>query len=115
MRFVIASCEPVDLEAPLAGWRRAARAGATAHASAHVQRDLGNLAASTLLVHELCLRQLIGRDRLLALAEEWLGSTMPPQLNVGLKAAAGTTRGLAQEPGLGRPLVTPPGRRPAGL
>jgi hypothetical protein len=56
-----------------------------AHASAHVQRDLGNLAAGTLLVHELCLRQLIGRARLLALADEWLGSTMPPQLNVGLR------------------------------
>jgi len=56
-----------------------------ADASAYVQRDLGNLAASTSLVHELCVRELIGRARFLALADEWLESTMPPQLNIGLR------------------------------
>jgi hypothetical protein len=54
------------------------------YASAHVQHDLGNLAAGTLLVHELCVRELIGRARFLAIADEFLASTMPPQLNLGL-------------------------------
>ncbi len=56
-----------------------------AHASAHVQRDLSNLASSTLLVHELCVRELLGRGRFLGVVDEWLRSTMPPELEVGLR------------------------------
>jgi hypothetical protein len=54
------------------------------YASQTVHADLRNIVSAGLLMHELHIRQLIGRSRFDQLVREWLAGTMPRDTKLGL-------------------------------